>query len=395
MTTVVSAIRYGSNMGYAKSHTTTEVPDFTDLSYKADKIDVDRIKAELQAQLNASEKERENLDKILTGVIEGLDRFVDKELLAQMKEELLSNERLKREKDFVDIIGEELILRIKKQCEIERNAIHNEVLAFKEIDLNDDLLQRMAPLSSAVNQLVIKANTIQKQLDEFAQTKEEIETIHHHFKISCNEMLDLKKEMDRELDQVKDHVQQVSSSLLEMRSSQKTIAEACQTMEDHKNNMTKNLQQSETLLDEAITTSKMIETVSDRIHDEKKEIEDTWKETIKILNQNKDSIDLQIFENQRIQKDIDQMASQVQEKLFLLKDQALECDKLCNTILDAIQNVNPKLELIGKMKNDMMDIQRQTVAILNTQKSEINERISLELRSMSFKERMKWLFGIK
>lgn len=176
--TVVTYIRYGDKTGYAKSHSTTEVPDYTDLSYKADKTDVTKIQNLLQDQINAANRKSVAIEVELAEVIDGLKNYVEKESLERLKAELLSNERLKIEKDFVEEIGDGLIRRIKAQCEIERNAIHQEIVAFRNIDINNDLREKLSPLSSTINKLVVMASSIQHQLNDLKQVQEEVNTIY-------------------------------------------------------------------------------------------------------------------------------------------------------------------------------------------------------------------------
>ncbi len=454
MKTVVSNISYESLWGHdgtwAKNHTTTQVPDETDLSYKADKTDLAQIKNQLQSQLNDENRKRTDVEDKLIQVVERQEQFVDKTTLNQLKSDLVGAERLNKEKDFVTSIGDEIIDRIRKQCEIERKAIHNEVVAFREIDINKDLQQRLEPMSVTLNQLVVLAKSIQSQLDELGQTKEEILSVYKRIVQTHGEIIAAKEEIDNRLKIVQNCEEHVDAILKKVQENGQQVQQnrqlceiACESIEETKNNIVQQVKQMEECeaqlklshddsLRQMQTLTDDLKNVGVQIRKEKNAFDISCKDASDILSNAKELLRENHNNNLLVQSDIEKSMSDIKDKIAHLNGKTKECDNLCDEIVGTAKHLQPQMENARKIKDEMIDLHHQSTSTINTMISDIRtllnnqkdnynkmqqqqkeqydkfiERLQIktnetareaavsEIRSMSFSEKVKWMFSGK
>lgn len=179
MRTVVSSINYDDLWGHdgtwACSHSTTTVPDETDLSFKADKAEVLRMQRQLQALI------ADNSNKLV--VLEGKQgSFVEKRVLEELKERLLDNARLKEERETLIKVGFEIIERIKRQCDKERNAISKEIESFSNLNMNEELKVKLAPIEGKISKIIDKIELLNTNAKLIEQKRQEIEKLYNDYK---------------------------------------------------------------------------------------------------------------------------------------------------------------------------------------------------------------------
>lgn len=175
MKTVVSSISYDDLWGHdgtwACSHTTTSVPDETDLSFKADKVEIVRLQRELQALIADN-------SKLLAVLEKKQDRFVEKRVFEELKARLLDNTRLKEERETLIKVGSEIIERIKFLCDKERNAITQEIKSFSNLNINGELKAKLAPVEGKLSEIVDKIEILSAKAKLIEQKRKEIERLY-------------------------------------------------------------------------------------------------------------------------------------------------------------------------------------------------------------------------
>lgn len=178
---VVSSITYGSTTGYAKSHSTTLVPEISDVDNKASINEVERKERRLIELINREASQRVNNDDIIRNnvseIVDSLKNYVDNKTLQRLKLELLSNDRLSMEKNTLQILIDELISKIQTHCQAERALIHEEVEEFKRIDLNSDLDTKLQPVMNLLNTLIANSNEIQVELQKIGVLNQYLESV--------------------------------------------------------------------------------------------------------------------------------------------------------------------------------------------------------------------------
>lgn len=178
---VVSSITYGSTTGYAKSHSTTLVPEISDVDSKASINEVERKERRLIELINRESSQRVNNDDIIRNnvseIVDSLTNYVDNEALQRLKSELLSNDRLSMEKNTLQMLIDELISKIQTHCQAERALIHEEVEEFKRIDLNSDLDTKLQPVMNLLNTLITNSNGIQVEFQKIGVFSQYLESV--------------------------------------------------------------------------------------------------------------------------------------------------------------------------------------------------------------------------
>lgn len=178
---VVSSITYGSTTGYAKSHSTTLVPEMSDVDSKAGTYEVERKERKLIDLINKESTQRVNNDdlirKDIAEIVNRLKNYVDNQTLQRLKLELLSNERLSMEKKTLQTLIDELIGKIRILCQAERGLIHKEVEEFKRIDLNSELETKLQPITTLLNTVITKSDRIQNEFREIGTLKQYLESV--------------------------------------------------------------------------------------------------------------------------------------------------------------------------------------------------------------------------
>ena len=173
---VVDSITYGSMAGYAKSHTTTEVPSMYDVEQKADRSSLDAKISNVVDKIEAESENREKLEEAIREELDSLsnklNKKVDKNLLETMKSEILSNDRLTKEQNTLQSLFQLQTDRIHKECAIEYDKIKKEVDAFKSIDLNKELQAKLTPLDQNLKNLIAKIEATFDALQKVAPLKD-------------------------------------------------------------------------------------------------------------------------------------------------------------------------------------------------------------------------------
>lgn len=186
---VVSSITYGTTTGYAKSHSTTLVPEISDVNSKASIYEVERKERGLIELINRESAQRVNNDDIIRNnvseIVDTLRNYVDNKTLQKMKSELLSNDRLSMEKTTLQMLINELISKIQTHCKAERALIHMEVEEFKRINLNSELDAKLQPVMNLLNTLITKSNGIQVEFQKIGTLDRYLESVEAKIKQAC------------------------------------------------------------------------------------------------------------------------------------------------------------------------------------------------------------------
>ncbi len=87
---------------------------------------------------------------------------------------IISNERLEEEKKVLNNFFNELLMSIKNECNTEYNRIHKEVDAFKSIDLNTELGEKLDPIINTTNGLLTRFQQIIEYKDFIVEIEHRI-----------------------------------------------------------------------------------------------------------------------------------------------------------------------------------------------------------------------------
>ena len=146
MKTVVSSISYESLWGhdktYAYYHSTTEVPDFSDLSAKADLSFVNQklntLESNLKAKMSAFEQKTEMSLKSMNDSVQ---------------KALSSKDRIDSEKKELTQLFDALSSNIKEECQKIESQLSSEIRAYQDVDksLNDKLSKLISQKNDFVN----------------------------------------------------------------------------------------------------------------------------------------------------------------------------------------------------------------------------------------------------
>lgn len=192
-------LKYVNYDGYAT------VPDMSDLDSKASNADLRNLKDDFNGAIEDVKSETEQTASELSNNINIK--------LEDLKNEILSNERLEFERRALECIKEDIIEEITNLGSSQIEIIRNEIETFKNIDLNETLQPIKSSVSDSINKLNEKSDKIITQistidgldrkidryadlLNEMHSVLEKIQSIHEDVK---NEKSNIKKEVDTQL----------------------------------------------------------------------------------------------------------------------------------------------------------------------------------------------------
>lgn len=447
MKSVVSSIKYDDLWGHdgtwACSHTTTEVPDMTDLSYKADKTDVIKLGNQLYLHESEDKRQRDKLKEKIEVVVEYQKNFVDAKTLATMKSELLSNDRLKREKDLVAQIGEELVAKIKKQCEKERVAIHKEVVAFSEIDINNELKRNLIPLSLSINNLLEKVNSIKKQLDDLRKTKKEMDDVYEKIQNEASEIQGMMEYTKQCADKINQSKNEINTVLRDISKSKNSVDQKCQRM-DMSVKAVKDIEQSVSKIQLDITglQKKIVNNVdyvkstSLQISKDKERMERMCEDVEQKTKSYQDAFSHLTSKSKVIMSEMETMRGKLENEANIVSEQVSACGreqakimKTSETLRSSVTNVEKikqqltnKIEYIDKNIKQVSEsnldlLEKQKVGfeklindqnknfitltdeiqnkIQNKIQKTIHDSVFTVISSMNLWDRIKWMFGCR
>ncbi len=186
-----------------------DVPSLSDLESTNSRIS--SISAGMERKIATQDK---NISK-LTTTLESTDSEIKsnklqiEQLQATLKE-VISVDRLLAEKTELDLFFNDFLIKIQELCLLEYTKIHNEVEAFKAINLNEELVAKIQPIfkslynkdeinkmgeyNNLLRQLKTNVDAAQSSLDNFLEVKRDINSIHAKITVLHQSMINIQNE---------------------------------------------------------------------------------------------------------------------------------------------------------------------------------------------------------
>ena len=221
-TRVVDYIRYGDTTGYAKSHTTTEVPDMTDVNKKADKLAVDNqiynINNLIKQEISNRQSEDGKLAKDLNTVKLDLNSKASKDELKN----ILSATSLERIKEDITTLYKQHIVLVQEEVRKSQEKYQKDIVAFEKAanKANSELESKFVPINSNISAFNDKIESLVKCIGRIGDIDDKI------------------SELNRQIRQAQENVQRIVKDIVDDAESKTTgINERLLKVQEETNNV--------------------------------------------------------------------------------------------------------------------------------------------------------------
>lgn len=152
------------------------VPEMSDLYERASRTELNNLKKEIKEDIKDSnelaKKKIDSLSSVLTNKFDNL------------KNVILSNERLEQEIQTLRNVENEIIEHISNECSLRQESIRKEIETFQQMNLEKDLFSVISPIKDSINTIDRKSDDILSKIG----TMEELDRKITDYRSAVSEM---------------------------------------------------------------------------------------------------------------------------------------------------------------------------------------------------------------
>lgn len=128
------------------------VPEMSDLNEKASKTELNNLKKEIKGDIkDSNELAQKKIDSLSSDLTNKFDNI---------KNVILSNERLEQEIQTLRNVEDEIIEHISNECSLRQESIRKEIETFQQMNLEKDLFSVISPVKDYINTIDRKSDDI-------------------------------------------------------------------------------------------------------------------------------------------------------------------------------------------------------------------------------------------
>lgn len=178
---VVKSLHYDSLLGHFgkwcnRVESWATVPEMSDLYERASKTELNNLKIEIKGDIeDSNELAQEKIDSLSSVLTNKFDN---------LKNVILSNERLEQEIQTLRNVENEIIEHISNECLLRQETIRKEIEAFQQMNLEKDLFSVISPVKDSINTIDKKSDDILSKIG----TMEELDRKITDYKSAVSEM---------------------------------------------------------------------------------------------------------------------------------------------------------------------------------------------------------------
>ena len=178
---VVESLKYDSLFGHRGRwcngvDSWATVPVMSDLYERASKTELNNLKEEIKEDIkDSNELAQEKIDSLSSVLTNKFDN---------LKNVILSNERLEQEIQTLRNVENEIIEHISNECLLRQETIRKEIEAFQQMNLEKDLFSVISPVKDSINTIDKKSDDILSKIG----TMEELDRKITDYKSAVSEM---------------------------------------------------------------------------------------------------------------------------------------------------------------------------------------------------------------